>query len=52
MNIYKVLNEIIEYIDENLENNIDYNELSKMMGTNEYAIKRIFPLITNNRYCY
>ncbi len=47
MNIYKVLNEIIEYIDENLENNIDYNELSKMMGTNEYAIKRIFPLITN-----
>ncbi len=29
LNIYKGLNEIIEYIEENLENDIDYTKLSR-----------------------
>lgn len=47
MNIYTKLNEIIEYIENNLEEKIDYNKLSQMLGTNEYTMKSIFSLITN-----
>ena len=31
MNIYKELNKVIEYIEENLEEKIDYKYLSKMI---------------------
>ena len=47
MNIYKELNEIIEYIEQNLEEKIDYKELAKMIGVNEYTFQRVFSLITN-----
>lgn len=47
MNIYKGLNEIIEYIENNLENDINYLEISRIIGTNEYTMKRIFSLISN-----
>lgn len=47
MNIYKVLNEITEYIDNHLEEKIEYQKLAKMMGVNEYTMKRIFSLLTN-----
>lgn len=47
MNIYKVLNEICEYIDENLEEKIDYDVFAKMMGVNTYTMQRIFSLLTN-----
>ena len=47
MNFYECLNKIIEYIEENLESDIDYSCLARIMGTNEYTIKRIFPIITN-----
>lgn len=47
MNIYKALNEITEYIDLHLEDSIDYHVLSKIMGVNEYTMKRIFSLLTN-----
>ncbi len=46
MNIYKCLNEITKYIDENLENEIDYKILAKMMGVNSYTMQRIFSLIS------
>lgn len=46
MNIYKVLNEITLYIDENLEEEINYDILSKKMGVNEYTMRRIFSLLT------
>ena len=36
MNIYKILNEMTLYIDENIEGIIDYETLAKMMGTNRY----------------
>lgn len=47
MNIYTSLNNLIEYIEENLENNIDYQVLSQMLCTNEYTMKRIFSLLSN-----
>lgn len=47
MNIYIQLNKIIEYIENNLEEDIDYKELAKMMGVNEYTFQKIFSLISN-----
>lgn len=47
MNIYKELNKVIEYIEENLENEIDYNKISQILCTNEYTMKRIFYLLSN-----
>lgn len=46
MNIYKCLNDITEYIDNHLEDKIDYNILAKMMGVNTYTLLRIFSLLT------
>lgn len=45
MNIYKVLNDITLYIDEHLDEKIEYETLSKMMGVNNYTMQRIFSLI-------
>ena len=47
MNIYTGLNEVIEYIENNLEEKIEYKELSKIIGVNEYTFQRIFSLISN-----
>lgn len=46
MNIYKSLNEITSYIDDNLEEKIDCEILAKMLGTNVYTMKRLFTMIT------
>lgn len=46
MNIYQNLNELTKYIDENLENQIDYDTLARFLGVNSYTLKRIFSLIT------
>lgn len=47
MNIYKTINEIIDYIENHLEEEIDYNKLAKIMGVNVYTMKKIFALLTN-----
>lgn len=47
MNIYKELNKIIEYIENHLEEKIDYKEISKMIGVNEYTFQIIFSVICN-----
>lgn len=47
MNIYKVLNEITKYIDDNLEEEINYDVLARMMGVNTYTMQRMFSLLTN-----
>lgn len=47
MNIYIQLNKIIEYIEEHLEEKIEYKDLSKMIGVNEYTFQKIFSLISN-----
>lgn len=46
MNIYKCLNEITKYIDNNLENNIDYDILAKMLAVNVYTMQRLFNMIS------
>lgn len=47
MNIYRNLNELIEYIENNLENDIKYDEIARILCTNEYSAKRIFSLLAN-----
>ncbi len=47
MNIYKALNEITKFIDENIEEQIDYEILAKIMGVNTYTMQKIFSLLTN-----
>lgn len=47
MNIYKCLNEITKYIDNNLENVIDYEILSKILGVNPYTMQKLFSMLTN-----
>ena len=46
LNIYKCINEITKYIENNLEEKIDYNSLAKLMGVNVYTMQKIFSLIT------
>lgn len=45
MNIYKALNEITNYIEDNLENKINYDTLAKFLGVNRYTMERLFSLI-------
>ncbi len=45
MNIYKCLNDITKYIDDNLEEEIDYNVLARFMGVNVYTMQRLFTMI-------
>ena len=41
------LNQMIAYIENNLDNEIDYNELSKITNTNIFILERIFAFLTN-----
>ena len=45
MNFYKLLNQMINYIEKNLENEINYAKLAQILGVNEYTMKSIFGLI-------
>lgn len=45
LNIYKSLNEITKYIDENLEEEINYEVLAKVLGVNVYTMQRLFTMI-------
>lgn len=45
MNIYSNLNEMIDYIEDNLKEDIDYKTLAKIVGVNEYTIGRVFPIL-------
>lgn len=47
MNINVELNKIIEYIEDHLEEKIDYKEISSMIGINEYTFQKIFLVISN-----
>lgn len=46
MDVYKKLNEITLYIDQNLDNEIYVADLGKMMGVNSYTFERLFSLLT------
>ena len=47
MNIYTSLNEMLEYIEENLGNEIKYSELAKILGINESILQRFFSVLCN-----
>ena len=47
MNIYKSLNEIVEYIEKHLEEKIEYKALANILGVNEYTMQTIFNLLSN-----
>lgn len=47
MNIYKLLNEVVMYIEESLDKEIDYKKLSKIAGLNIQSLQNVFSLITN-----
>lgn len=47
MNIYTQLNKIIQYIEEHLEEKIEYKQLSKILGLNEYTFQKVFSIICN-----
>ena len=44
---FDYLNKMIKYIEENLENEIDYSILSKITNTNIFILERIFMFLTN-----
>lgn len=46
MNYYDSLNKLIDTIEENLENQIDYKALAKVIGTSSYTMQRIFAFLT------
>lgn len=46
MEYYQILNKVIKKIEENLDNKISYDELSKIIGTSSYTMQRIFSFLT------
>ncbi len=47
MNIYKKLNEITKYIEDNLEQEINYEILARFLGVNVYTMQRFFTMIAD-----
>lgn len=46
MEYYQSLNKVIEKIEENLDNEISYEKLAKIIGTSSYTLQRIFAFLT------
>ena len=44
---FDYLNKMIDYIEKNLDDKIDYNKLSKITNTNLFILERIFMFLTN-----
>lgn len=44
---FNYLNKMIQYIEENLTENIDYKKLAQIVGISEYSLQRIFTFLTN-----
>lgn len=44
---FEYLNKMIEYIENNLTEKIEYKELAKIVGVSEYSLQRIFMFLTN-----
>ena len=41
------MNKMIDYIENNLDNEIDFSELSKITNINIFILERIFTFLTN-----
>ncbi len=48
MNIYHELNKVIDYIEDNLEEDISYDHIAAILGVNVYTAKKLFSLLCNN----
>lgn len=46
MNYYQSLNNLIDKIEENLTDKIEYSDLAKIIGTSSYTLQRIFSFLT------
>lgn len=44
---FKYLNEMINFIEQNLTNEINYKDLAKIVGVSEYNLQRIFIFLTD-----
>ncbi|HIU40896.1 MAG TPA: helix-turn-helix transcriptional regulator [Candidatus Aphodocola excrementigallinarum] len=44
---YELLNKIIDYLEENLTNDINTKNLAKSLGLNDFIMQRVFSIITN-----
>ncbi|MGN6710286.1 helix-turn-helix domain-containing protein [Anaerocolumna jejuensis] len=42
MNILVMMNEVIEYVEDHLESNIDFEEISKLSGYSWFYLQRLF----------
>ncbi len=47
MNLYHSLNEMISYLEQNLEQPISYSKLAQFLGVNEYTMQSLFSLLCN-----
>lgn len=47
MNYYEILNRIVDTIEDNLSEKINYNDLAKIAGTSSYTLQRIFVFLTD-----
>lgn len=47
MNYYENLNKIVDKIEDNLTEKINYKDLAKIVGTSSYTLQRIFVFLTN-----
>lgn len=44
---FEYLNDMIQYIEDNLTEEIDYKKLAQIVGVSEYSLQRIFVFLTN-----
>lgn len=45
MNLYEGLNQVTDYIEKHLEEEISYSTLARFLGCSSYTMQRIFSLI-------
>ena len=43
---YELLNKIIEYLENDLTNEINVKKLSKQLGLNDFIMQRVFSIVT------
>lgn len=42
---YEILNNIVEFVEQNLTNEIDYKKLSRKVGINDFILQRVFNIM-------
>lgn len=47
LNVYTSLNEVTAYIDDHIEEKIEYERLAQILGVNVYTFQKVFSLLTN-----